>query len=75
MDIPIPAGVSDITYPDTNSVSLTTYNQFLKGVIRFEQDGNFKVYIPGSPFSEFTTLDANRQYKFDALADFIIHTD
>lgn len=75
MDINIPEGVSEITYPDTSSVSLTDYNQYLKIVIRYEDDGSFKIYIPNSPFSEFTILDANRQYKFEALSAFIIHTD
>jgi hypothetical protein len=75
MDINIPEGVSEITYPDTSSVSLTDYNQYLKIVIRYEADGAFKIYIPNSPFSEFTMLDANRQYKFEALSAFIIHTD
>ena len=75
MDINIPEGVSEITYPDTASVSLSDYNHYLKIVIRYENDGSFKIYIPDSPFSEYTMLDANRQYKFEALANFTIHTD
>ncbi|NBP58172.1 hypothetical protein EBU71_16885 [bacterium] len=75
MDINISEGLSEITYPDAPSVSLVNYNEYLKGVVRFESDGSFKIYIPNSPFSEFTTLDANRQYKFDALTNFVIHTD
>ncbi len=75
MDINIPEGISEVTYPDTASVSLTAYNEYLKIVIRYEDSSSFKIYIPDSPFSEFTMLDANRQYKFEALANFIIHTD
>lgn len=75
MDINIPAGVSELTYPEVTSVNLNNYNHFLNAVIRFEVDESFKAYIPYSPFSEFSTLDAGRQYKIDAISNFIIHTD
>jgi len=75
MDINISEGISEITFPQVPSVSLPQYNQHLKAVVKFESDGSFKAYIPNSPFSEFNTLDADRQYKIDAISSFVIHTD
>lgn len=74
MDINIPEGVSELTYPDTSSTSLIPYNEHIKAVAKLEESGMFKIYIPGNPFNEFTTLDANCQYKFETSSSFTIHT-
>jgi hypothetical protein len=73
MTIHIDEGKNDIVFPSTTVVKLSTYNQYLEIVYKFNSDMSFNVYDPNVPeFNEFTTLNFGLSYQIYALQPFDI---